>query len=647
MCVVFAVLLLRILYLQVVDHDRLLDLAKDNVLREQVLPAIRGVIRDRNGELLVDSEPSCTVAIDPFHRAFRQDEEALERTLDRLSTIIEIDPEEMAATIEEKKGRSYMPVFLKRHLDIRTVAYIEEHREELPGISIEIEARRRYVHGELAAHLLGYVGEISESEVRKRPRPPTAEEDRGGALDRIRSGFGGRRGKGGDGAGEKRGLGRAASGAVRAAAVAAGAGDPERSGAAAPLREYRAGDVIGRAGMESQFEARLCGRNGVRMVEVNALGRRIDPVLRVTPYAEVIPPVAGEEMILTLDLDLQRAAEAAFPDSFSGAVVVIDARDGEILAAFSRPAFDPNEFAKGFSGEAWKALSAHPAHPLLNRALRSAYPPGSVLKVVTGAAVLSLKEVRPDELMKKKCVGGYRFGDRFFGCHHTHGTADFAEAMRVSCDTYFYQAGLLVGLERLGDFARRFGIGQRTGIVLGERNGNFPDAAWYDHHYGKREWTRGVVLNLSIGQGEILTTPLQLAVMMGATGTGRLVVPRLVRSIGGDPGPVVQAPRELDVPPDVRRLIVDSLEHVVSEGTGRRARVDGVRVAGKTGTAQNPHGEDHAVFAAFAPVGAPEVAVAVVVENIGHGGEFAAPVAQRILEAYFADRTPELAVGGD
>jgi penicillin-binding protein 2 len=595
----FIVLVLRLFYLQAVDHERLHELARDNVLREEVLPAIRGVIRDRGGNVLVDSEPSCTVALDPFDRAFREPGR-LGETLHRLAALIAVEPRVMAETIAKEKGRSYLPVYLKRNADAATVAYIEEHREQFAGVSIAIEPRRRYVNGPLAAHLLGYVGEITEAELERQLAAGTETRPRRGPAP------------------------------------------------AAPFadRRYERGDLIGRAGVEATFEDNLCGLNGVRLVEVNALGRRVDDLMPITRFAKLRPPVAGEEAILTLDLDLQIAAESAFPDSFPGAVVVLDARTGGVLAALSRPCFDPNEFAAGLSHEAWKRLDDDPAHPLHNRVTNSEYPPGSVFKVVTGSAALAENAVGPAEHLRS-CVGGYQFGNRFFGCHHVHGPVVFADAMMVSCDAYFYQVGVRLGIDRLADYARRFGFTKPTGIEIGERKGLFPDAAWYNRNYGPGKWSKGAVLNLSIGQGEVLATPLQLATMMAAIGTGQVPVPHVMQSLGAhriDP----PAARPLDLPAEVRRQVVEALERVVGaeRGTGKRARVPGVRVAGKTGTAQNPHGEDHAVFAAFAPVGAPEIAVAVVIENVGHGGEFAAPVAGAILRAYFGRGGGELAQAG-
>ncbi len=625
----FAILVLRLLYLQAVEHERLLELAKGNVLREEVLPAIRGVIRDREGRMLVDSEPSCTVALDPFDRAFRQSGKLAE-TLDRLAAVIQVERPDMVERITRERGRSYLPVYLKRNVDLATVAFIEEHREQFPGVSIAIEPRRRYVYGSAAAHLLGYVGEIAEDEIGKEVGAEASEWSEGGAA-----------------AGNERSArNRSARGGKEAASAGEQWHDRLRRSDRFAGRRYERGDLIGRAGVEAVFEDHLCGLNGVRMVEVNALGRRVDDLMPLTRFSKVRPPVAGEEARLTLDLDLQLAAEAAFPDSFTGAAVALDARTGGVLAALSRPSFDPNEFAAGLSGEAWQRLNSDPAHPLHNRAFRSAYPPGSVFKVVTGAAALARNAVGPAEYLRP-CVGGYQFGNRFYGCHHVHGALVFADAMMVSCDAYFYQAGVRLGVDVLADYALRFGFARSTGIELNDKAGLFPDSAWYDRQFGPGRWSKGLVLNLAIGQGEVLVTPLQLALLMSAVGTGQVVVPHVMQSLGGD-AIDPPAPRPLDLPAEVRQRLIGALERVVGDerGTGKRARVPGVRVAGKTGTAQNPHGEDHAVFAAFAPAADPEIAVAVVIENIGHGGEFAAPVAGAILRAHFGRGSGELAHAG-
>jgi len=593
---VLALLAARLYQLQIIDHDRYFELAKDNILREEVLPAIRGVIRDRSGQVLVDSEPACALTIDPFDRALRKPG-VLEATLARLAPAVKASESDMAAIVARERSRSYLPVVLVRQLDPMTVAYVEEHRDQFPGVAITVEPRRRYPHGKLAAHLLGYVGEITEGEI----------------ID------------------------------SQTAASETKLGDP------AP-RIYHLGDVVGREGIERDFEPRLGGMNGVRFVEVNALGRRAaEGLAPITRFAEIRPPLAGEDLVLTMDLALQEAAEVAFSDSMTGAVVVLDARTGGILAAVSRPSYDPNEFSTGFSSAAWKRLNTDPRHPFQNRFLRSAYPPGSVFKVVTGAAALTEHRVGVGEYLQG-CNGGYQFGSRFFGCHHVHGGVPFADAMMVSCDTYFYQVGLRIGIDVLADYARRFGCGKVTGIGFREARGLIPDTDWYNRNYGEGRWGRGVVLNLSIGQGEVLTTPLQLAVMMGALGTGQVVSPHVILRANGADVPL-EPSVPLGVPEDVRRVLVQACTKVVEDnrGTGKRARVPGVKVAGKTGTAQNPHGKDHAMFAAFAPAGAPEVAIAIVVETIGHGGEFAAPIAGHILQSYFGVEPPDgiPAIGAD
>ncbi|MGD8394543.1 MAG: penicillin-binding protein 2, partial [Candidatus Eiseniibacteriota bacterium] len=460
--------------------------------------------------------------------------------------------------------------------------YIAERRDRLPGAVIEEEPMRRYVYGALAAHALGYVGEVSAAEI-------GAADDRDGEADQGK-------------------------------------------------RVYRAGDLIGRTGIERRFEAELGGRNGRRLVEVSALGRRNESRLGLPRYGEFEAPTNGADIDLTIDLDIQRVVEEVFPADHAGAVVVLDVTDGGVIAVMSRPAFDPNAFARGLTAEEWRALESDPQHPQHNRALMSGYPPGSVFKPVTGLAALGSGAIDPRRF-SVDCEGGWQFGNRWFRCHHVHGLVAFEMAMILSCDTYFYQAGVRTGLDAIADAAIALGFGKRCGIELPESKGFVPSVGWYNDRYGKHGWTRGVVLNLAIGQGEILATPLQLASMMATLANrGRPVRPHLVRSVGGVRRPVEAPSRTVDADASTMSSILRALEGVIAHprGTGHRARVEGIRIAGKTGTAQNPHGEDHALFAGFAPCDAPRIAFAVVVENAGHGGEMAAPVAAAVVRACLA-----------
>jgi penicillin-binding protein 2 len=306
----------------------------------------------------------------------------------------------------------------------------------------------------------------------------------------------------------------------------------------------------------------------------------------------------------------------------------------------SRPAFDPNEFSHGLNRARWKELSEGGANPLLDRALQGVYPPGSTFKIVTMSAALARGVARADTRMAP-CPGGMNYGGRWFSCweHRGHGSLDLVGALQHSCDVYFYQLGLRLGLPGLEVTAKALGLGARTGVDLPqEARGLIPSAAYYDRRWGAGRWRSGLLLNLAIGQGELLLTPLQLALVAAEVAEdGRPLRPHVVERVGRErvfrPARPVQPGLPAD--PAIWGPVHEALELAVSAGTGGAARVPGVRVAGKTGTAQNPHGQDHALFVCYAPAEAPRVAVAIVVENAGHGGSIAAPRAGAMLRRLF------------
>ena len=582
----FGLLLLRLFTLQVLQGDRYRELSEENRIRVEVLTAPRGEIRDRKGRLLADNVPSFTVTIDPYDNAFTATPALLDSTVVKLSGILELDPEVAFAKVKRERRESFLPVRLKRNVDRNRVAYVSEHRAELPGVEVEAEPLRRYPFGASASHLLGYVGEISDKELE----------------------------------------------------------DPKYSGS------YLRGDLIGRMGLERQYERFLRGVDGKRFVEVNALGRKAELLGDKQP----ILPRRGADLALTLDWDVQRAAEDAFAPSARGAVVALDPRSGAVLALVSKPNYDPNEFSTGITQARWDELSQGGNYPLFNRAIQAVYPPGSTLKPFSALAGLTTRAIAPGTTFREPCFGYYQFGRRQFGCWDKdgHGWTALRQAVARSCDVYFYQLGLRVGLDRLAEFMKRLGCSEKTGIDLPqERRGLFPDAAWYDKRYGAGRWSKGLVLNLVIGQGESGLTPVKLAQLAAAAGNGGVLWrPHLLANVSRDGARV---PRS--VPPDDSLRIVlnlprrdlenvrESMIAVVYDtgGTGSSAKVESVLVAGKTGTAQNPHGNDHALFICFAPARAPEIAVAVLVENAGHGSTAAAPIAQKVLQAYFHPAPPD------
>jgi len=397
---------------------------------------------------------------------------------------------------------------------------------------------------------------------------------------------------------------------------------------------YRLGDMVGKQGIEAAWEERLRGANGMKLEEVNATGRIVG---RETVWLRDVEP--GADVTLSLSLPLQARMVEAIGDR-SAAAVALDVRTGQVLAAVSLPSFDPNQLTVSISSDDWNRLVNDPDKPFFNRIVQATYPPGSLYKPVTSLAALQLGVVGPHSVLEP-CNGGYMFGDRLFRCWKRagHGSLDHMEAMQQSCDTFYYQVGLRLEIDQLAWAARAFGLGRRcTGIFPEEAEGNVPDAAWYDRRFGSGRWTRGVLLNNAIGQGELLVTPLQMAVLAGRLATGgRMPEPVFVI----DPPQPVVAPEPLPFNPSHLQWVREALRRTVAEGTGRGAQVPGIQVAGKTGTAQNPHGEDHAWFMAFAPADDPEVALAVILENAGSGGAEAAPVARQWLEAYFGVVPPE------
>lgn len=447
------------------------------------------------------------------------------------------------------------------------IALVRENARDLPGAAVDSRPWRRYPRGALFSHLIGYTGEV------------TAEE-----VERFRE------------------------------------EDPE-------FPRYLSGDTIGREGLEATLEDTLRGRDGLHVREVDALGVEVGQSRLVS--RELVP---GRDVRLTVSAALQESLAVAMAGR-PGCAVALDLPTGEILAAVSLPTYDANLFTRGISQEDWESLRSDPEHPLLNRLVQATYPPGSPYKIVTSLCALQEGAATTGTSLDP-CFGGYQFGNRYFRCWKRtgHGYLNHAGALVHSCDVFYYQVVQSLDLESLRRTALVLGLGRRTGIPLrGEVAGIVPDSEWYDQRYGENRWTRGVFLNNAIGQGEILVTPLQMAVLTGRVALGDAALqPRLIRD-EGPPRPPVPLPFR----PSDLRWVRDTMHQVVDMGTGTRAQLEAVDVSGKTGTSQNPHGEDHAWFVCFAPSSQPQVAMAVILEHAGHGGAVAAPVAAAWLADYF------------
>jgi penicillin-binding protein 2 len=392
------------------------------------------------------------------------------------------------------------------------------------------------------------------------------------------------------------------------------------------------GDLIGKEGIEKGYESVLRGERGVKYVETNAIGRE----LRGFPERSIDPQLGGN-VVLTIDRHLQQVAEGAFPDSMAGSLVAIDPRNGEILAMVSKPSFDPSIFSGVLSPDQWDELNSDPMHRLLNRSIQSAYPPASTLKMLSAIVGLDTGLIDRDTRFGP-CSGSLFFGDRKFGCWGVHGRVDVTDAIIQSCDVFFYLLAQRMDMDIWNTYAQQLGFGLPTGIDLGnEAQGLLPSRAYYDQRYGKYGWSKGAMLNLSIGQGEILATPIQMARYIGAIGTGKLCTPHLVRRVEGRRRvPQALVCQDIAIPPQVLQVVRNALVGVLEDekGTAHLSRIPGLRFAGKTGTAQNPHGEDHAWFVAFAPAEYPTIAISAIVENGGHGSSVAAPMVKKVIEAY-------------
>ena len=583
--ILFIVILFKLFSLQYIHYEENFQRSENNRLRRIELIADRGYIYDRNGNVLVRNRPSYQIALQalemPKKRADR--DSVFRRLLDirdssgtRLFDSLSLD-----TAFQRIRWVKTHPVRILEDATMEQVAVIEEHSTELPGVSVIIESRREYPYGTLASHVLGYTSEISEEQLKL----------------------------------------------------------PEYA-------SYSQGDRIGQKGLEQEYDKEFRGVNGMKLVEVNASGRE---VRTLSDVGALIEPKPGLHMVSTIDLKLQKVAEAAIPDTVRGALVAIDPRNGEILAMVSSPRLDPNIFSlkRRERNKGWAHVALDTLRPLNNRAIAGIYPPASVFKLVTAGAGLENGIISETKYYPRSCIGGYQYGARFQKCWGVHGNLNVVHALRLSCDVYFYQAGLEVDMARINEFARRFGYGEKLlGVdIPGERAGWLPDSASFNQR-NKRlgwRWARGLILNLAIGQGQMVT-PLQQAVFVGSLATNKGVYrPHFMKELRDAQGNVVrrfepEIIRSGTMKPETHRILVNAMDSVVNHpgGTGKRGAVPGIRVGGKTGSGEWKKGQKtHAWFASVAPLDDPQIAVAVVLEAAGGGGALAAPIARKVMMAFF------------
>lgn len=576
----FLLIFVRLWSLQVIKGAEYRRMSENNRIRLLETPADRGMLLDRKGRVLAHNRPSFQALLVPEDLAGNPE------VLDKVREILRLGADEIQQKLKSAKGRTpFKPLKIKTDIDWQELALLESNRVYLPGLLVDVRSTRAYNFGDLASHLIGYIGEIDENELKQPKSPP-----------------------------------------------------------------YRMGSAIGKYGIEVQWEDVLRGVDGGRQIEVDAIGREVKPLRSVEPSP-------GNSLSLTVDLDVQQSAEAAFKDK-NGVCIAMDPKTGRILAMVSKPSFDPALFTGNVSPEDWKSLMENPFHPLQNKGIQGQYPPGSVFKIITAIAGLESKIITPKTQFT--CSGVYPYGNRDFRCYKEggHGTIDLHQAIVQSCDIYFYQLGLKVGVDRIARYASEFGLGKKTDIPLPhERSGIVPSSSWKQKRLGA-PWYSGETLSLAVGQGYITATPLQLVVLMSAVANGgKLHLPQVVEKVTNIEGttlrefPPVETGRAA-VSEETLLFIREALRGVVNEphGTGGAAAIKGVDVSGKTGTAQVirmaqdfKKGDmdrmpvklrDHAWFVAFAPFQDPQIAVAVLVEHGGFGGAVAAPIAKKVIETY-------------
>jgi len=576
MIVIFALLGARLWWLQILQGAEYSRLAERNRMRSIPVAAARGPILDRDRRPLVDNRPSLNIVL---YRELMKD---LDATTAYVARSLAVLPDQLAAQLRRnRRAGSYQPIVIKEDVGIEDVSVVEAHQMEHPEIQLSPEPRRRYRYGNLAAHVLGYLGEISEDEL-------------------ARSAFPGVQG----------------------------------------------GELVGRSGVERTYNQYLVGRNGSREVLVDSLGRELGMV------AETDAAIGGD-LQLTIDYDLQVQAESLLAGKV-GTAIAMDPRTGEILAMASSPSFSPKSFSPRISAREYNEITGNPDRPLQNRAVQNAYPPGSIFKLVMAYA--GLVEGYVDEDTHVICRGSELYYDRVFHCWYAsgHGDINLEGAITYSCNIFFYTLGQRLGIDRIAARAHELGFGTVTNIDLpSERTGVMPSQEW-KRRAKKQNWYAGETISVSIGQGSVQATPMQVLRAVSAIVTdGKLVTPHLLLQAENAPKPEWPATQLPIRKEDASRIRAGMWASVNNSGTGIEAAIPGLDICGKTGTVQLIGSErmkeiaaddaaefaNHAWFAGFASRDNPEIAVVVFLEHGGGGGAAAAPLAKELFRAYFEKKT--------
>ena len=586
MLLVLVLYAFRMWYLQVLQGTKYRYQSENNRIRLEEVPAARGIIFDRNGNPLVENRPA-------YHlQLIREDVQDLDQTIREVARLCERTPEELFGVLESNKSvPKFVPLRLVSDIDRESLARVEAQRIRLPGVFVQLEPKREYRWPGTAPHLIGYLSEITENELK-------GEQYQG----------------------------------------------------------YFPAEDVGRMGVESGFEKYLHGRRGGRQVEVDAIGRRIR-------LLDEVLPVSGKNVWLTIDIQLQKVAESCL-EGRVGAIVALDPNSGAVLAMASSPGFDQERFIRGMKKEEWQALTRDRSHPLLNRAISGTYPPGSTYKPMVALAALKEGAATPDTAFF--CPGYLEFADRRYRCwrDHGHGSVGMIAALTQSCDVYFYQCGLRLGVDRLAHWVKAFGLGEKTGVGMpGESAGLVPTSWWKKQAVGV-PWQKGETLSIAIGQGFDSATPLQMTLAYAAiANNGKVWQPYVVRRIEGHgPDEVAEIKGKLKerIAIDQRHfdVVKKGLLGVVEseQGTAHRIKDKTIAIAGKTGTAQvvqmaeggnrklagkvAKDKRDHAWFVGYAPANNPQIVVTALVEHGEHGSSTAAPLVKQVIMAYLNSLPP-------
>jgi penicillin-binding protein 2 len=578
----FAALAVGFWVFQIAQHQKFLEMAENNRLRKLPLPAPRGVLFDRNGKLLVENQNILNIAL------VREQTKNVDQVLRTLSEATGVPEAQLRDTLSRRRREpTYRPIVLIENASVEQVIAASARKLELPGIIYQEVPARKYPSSDMAAHLFGYVGEVTEAQLQK-----------------------------------------------------------------ADYEELEPGSIVGQAGVELAYNNLLMGKDGDKTVVVNSTGREIQELGKEDPKE-------GRRLQLTIDSDMQRAVDDGITASgFNGAAIVLDPRNGDVLAFTSHPAYDPNAFAAGIDRATWQALNSDPLKPLQNRALQGRYSPGSTFKMAVALAGLEEGVITPD--FKVHCSGSATFYGRPFACWAKkkggHGTIDLRHAIEQSCDVYFYTVANMLGVDRINKWATLLGLGVKSGIDLpNELVGLVPSTKW-KMETRHEKWYAGETISVGIGQGQVAVTPIEMAVYMATLANGGTrVTPHLLKAVddgtGWKPVPAPPPQSQVEIDPNKLQAIRDGLWLVVNgAGTGGTARIQGHDVAGKTGSAQvvsnanrrllqakykDVDYRDNGWFVFFAPRDKPTVAGVVFLEHGIHGGN-AARVAHHILATYFA-----------